>query len=127
MCARNAHPNHATEPLTNSHLCAAKSVTLRSYTRLCETTALACDTVPTIAEASYASLVVLRACARQEAKCPNVGECWSSGSATVMIMGAMSTPAPSPKHHSGPDLISTDGTAQTKDNHDTKNGWRLGS
>mmetsp|Transcript_6170 Transcript_6170/g.10741 ORF Transcript_6170/g.10741 Transcript_6170/m.10741 type:complete len:408 (+) Transcript_6170:58-1281(+) len=23
----------------------------------------------------------------QEAKCPNVGECWSSGSATVMIMG----------------------------------------
>ena len=29
----------------------------------------------------------------EEAKCPNIGECWSSGTATIMLMGAVCTRA----------------------------------
>jgi lipoic acid synthetase len=32
----------------------------------------------------------------EEAKCPNIGECWNAGTATIMLMGAVCTRAVSP-------------------------------
>ncbi|MGH8168959.1 MAG: hypothetical protein ACRETJ_00285, partial [Steroidobacteraceae bacterium] len=29
----------------------------------------------------------------EEAKCPNIGECWNAGTATIMLMGAVCTRA----------------------------------
>src|SRR5262245_3076334 len=29
----------------------------------------------------------------EEAKCPNIGECWNAGTATIMVMGAVCTRA----------------------------------
>ena len=41
--------------------------------------------------ASCASTVSRTVC--EEAKCPNIGECWNAGTATIMLMGAVCTRA----------------------------------
>src|SRR5690606_2614333 len=55
----------------------------------------------------------------EEAKCPNIGECWNAGTATIMLMGSVCTRAcrfcavDTGNPHGWPDLEEPENTAHT--------------